>query len=1631
MTPRKDTSARRAIDRIFREAKARKTLLMILSCFVVFITTYVLILPAITLDQEEAARQGGIDVVTEQKAESATADAAIKYEGKGFEISASFDGEALPDGTQIEADEIGKSDDSYEKLREDALQAVRDDSGSSTCEIAFAKFYDISLISDGESIEPDGPVDVTISYDKALKVSDADNLRVVHFAVDGETGESTSEVLDSDIVSPKIKKDKMTETTFEASSFSIYAVVYTVDFHYEVDGKIYDYSISGGGFISFTDLVEALGIANQDDPRKFVENVESVTFSSPELLSVSNVKGNTTIGEIKDALGLECEYSLELTEEQIAELNSQMVDEGDWALISLAPFDSEESLTVTMKNGDSFVVRVADAQQVTDSATFKTSERFVIAYVDGEGKYTVLTSSGAWEKFDSVEDIDFLDSKYLWRFYYVFTEKDQNAPNANYEYYFIRPLDDLSKSIALIDESDEDLIQTGANNIAVIPQGDGTYVMEGYSSVGADMPCLYFNGTKFLADMENRTPLTIFTQDDIKKYQFTVRTADPDMGLVYGKDKDGVEQNGVEQFVTRTKDSGNNNWGAQAKASDENAGGQYRYLFDYFDLNGQVVPADQVEITNNGRNAKIGANNLEIPYNGSILTAHFKQNPDYVGASKVESLEEWVESLKNANVPLDEKATKKTAEVYDYENRIYRVDLTTKSSLSSFTGTVDLGLILDVSGSMLFPSKLVEAKNTSGQVIGTKSIRTINDVKARDRWGNPTRYAWQDWGLDSTKEYYVIAEATTKATVFRLFYDQNANAWYRVDASSANDHGSRRKVDATTVFGADNTDAATTYPIYASGDDDENGTPITRSYYEKESIDNTARTLNEVLKILNIASQTSESPNVRAAWNTYAAKLMSSQPAFVSLQDHSSLSIDYSTLGGTRTDKALTNALTFNWGDSNTKYAILITDGAPQFGSTSSSSAGYDPDPYNSSSYTLQQQTAELVRRIKEIKRDYESRGIKLITVGLSMKDVEMGTQLLYDIADTVNGKHMFFQAESGDELENVLLEIVKNFILPCNVYGNVTDTVAEAFYPVDRETGKPLKPGDHISLNGDLTEDLTGAYGTVQADGRTIKWENQAFTPEGWHGSIYVKAKEDLLGGNMLPTNSGDAVIEAKEYSTRTNPNHKITITSNMDQIVNPAKFHPVQNRETPLVNVNELSFLHDETEWTVYLGTGVDPKNQLKRLYDDILIEEVIKKNKGQDTDGDGLPDKVLYENGDTDNNWYPMSPDDITDDRESQASSVSSRNSFYMKDLLVKLLKELISNGDTTRSDWSKFITKDEHNNDILDWDYFLTEALKENGIVIPYHEYGITDDSNIKITLVKEIVSGEEEDIVNKSPHATTVKSSIGADDTYQPVEKYTLTVLYSPDYTVLPRGQGGSNTKDYHAGIYGTMYQGHAAGTETSRNTHKINVFAKGISITKTDESFEEELTGAVFNLYRTARDTDTSTETVAGLNGQYKLVARMDLTANATYKIDPLEQLNENEKYYLVEISPPVGYIPLASPIEVQLIINDKRSGIYEEDENDSYTDIPAEGLFNWTQTARIIMEGPLVKQYDASGNDISGSGISADSSSDTSYFRIANNPGVELPAAGGPGTVWIYLIGSLLLLGSGIALVTRRRMRV
>ena len=327
---------------------------------------------------------------------------------------------------------------------------------------------------------------------------------------------------------------------FEAESFSVYGLVYTVDFHYEVNGKMYEFSIPGGGFASFYKIVEVLGISElgtqsgswdenaaengenkdenavhnvveeagiedtdtyndaislnnvevSDTTREFVADVAGVEFSSPELVWVGKVDEETTVGGLKAVNGLEVQYSAELTEEQIAEINSSTVEAGDWALISVLPFTSEETLTVTMKNGDQFVVRVTDYQNVNDTNYFNNNSTFVIWATGNDGKSYALRTDGTTAEINTTDYndpnyVDRLGAEYQWKITYGF--------NSGVDRYFIRPVTDLTKNLYLAGNGNYvapggSLIQNEDCGIRIYhTDSDNTWKLEGWNWISLNL----------------------------------------------------------------------------------------------------------------------------------------------------------------------------------------------------------------------------------------------------------------------------------------------------------------------------------------------------------------------------------------------------------------------------------------------------------------------------------------------------------------------------------------------------------------------------------------------------------------------------------------------------------------------------------------------------------------------------------------------------------------------------------------------------------------------------------------------------------------------------------------------------------------------------------------------------------------------------------------------------------------------------------------------------------------------------------------------------------------------------------------------------------------------------------------
>lgn len=262
--------------------------------------------PEEIVSEEESEEPTETAEETEQVTEEAE-DFVFFERVNGLDVNVRADHTAFPEGTTMTVYAV--NDENIEETVANTVEGkVRK---VSAVDITFLDAYD-------NEVQPSTLIQVMITPSEAPKQAEA--VSVVHVDNEGN-GE-------------KIEDIETTKNTiaFEAEQFSVYAVVYSVDFSYEVDGKTFTFSMEGGSTISFKDLVIALGIETEEDIDSFMEEVDDVVFSDPSLIRITKNEKFLFFGE------------------------------KDWIMESLEPFSTKETLTITMKGGQVFAVQVTDEQ---------------------------------------------------------------------------------------------------------------------------------------------------------------------------------------------------------------------------------------------------------------------------------------------------------------------------------------------------------------------------------------------------------------------------------------------------------------------------------------------------------------------------------------------------------------------------------------------------------------------------------------------------------------------------------------------------------------------------------------------------------------------------------------------------------------------------------------------------------------------------------------------------------------------------------------------------------------------------------------------------------------------------------------------------------------------------------------------------------------------------------------------------------------------------------------------------------------------------------------------------------------------------------------------------------------------
>ena len=163
----------------------------------------------------------------------------LTYEGPDYTVTASFDETAgIPSGASLSVEEITQNQDIYQKYSEQAEKAVGEETDG---KVAWVRLFDISIVKDGKTIEPTGPVSVQINYHEAMERPKNAEVKAVHF--EGE--EEIPVVLDT---RAKGEETSVEQVSFDTESFSVFAIVGTTIEKTVLasDGKNYKITVTYG-----------------------------------------------------------------------------------------------------------------------------------------------------------------------------------------------------------------------------------------------------------------------------------------------------------------------------------------------------------------------------------------------------------------------------------------------------------------------------------------------------------------------------------------------------------------------------------------------------------------------------------------------------------------------------------------------------------------------------------------------------------------------------------------------------------------------------------------------------------------------------------------------------------------------------------------------------------------------------------------------------------------------------------------------------------------------------------------------------------------------------------------------------------------------------------------------------------------------------------------------------------------------------------------------------------------------------------------------------------------------------------------------------------------------------------------
>lgn len=482
----------------------------------------------------------------------------------------------------------------------------------------------------------------------------------------------------------------------------------------------------------------------------------------------------------------------------------------------------------------------------------------------------------------------------------------------------------------------------------------------------------------------------------------------------------------------------------------------------------------------------------------------------YLGENKCSSTNEkyQISNQKPEEIIQSSMDYSKTAKVIDWDKRTYKIDINasskaTSSSVTEKTGAADIMMVFDMSGSM----------NEEG-TIGNQ--RKFDDIKEQ---------------LDKTKVYYYNTKEKTSTASGKTYY---TNPMIYIDG-------------AWKYYNGNGWKEPTSSDVYGYGGDD----------YGQVSTWNSRITALKEAAIAFIKDTAKKSPESKigiatfdgyatgSSWNPsyftrgnliQSIQAVGSQPSEM-IKNICKITAD----GGTSPQEGLEIAqtqLNSVKDDTLPKNIILFTDGAPS----------YEND------------TKETETIIGTLKNEAT---IFTVALGSENKKVPGSTKKNIEwMKDLATDEKHAFSVSNSSELGNIFQTINETITQNINIENaTIIDVIDPRFVILDHN-GNPITV-DGTKLNDGIVKfqpDETDENGNITKKGyQYIIWENQTIkhsskngttTTPGWSNTITVKAKDEYIGGNNIPTNIYPDSKITTEYGKAILP--QPTVNVKMDLVVN-----------------------------------------------------------------------------------------------------------------------------------------------------------------------------------------------------------------------------------------------------------------------------------------------------------------------------------------------------------------------------------------------------------------------------------------------------------------------------------------------